>query len=417
MEDLEPDPGCLGDQAVDLSFPGDGVSADDVPGLLETTSDLTAYLPDAFNPDLGDTAAESFQGDSVAGGDAHSHPDTALDPAEYLLDTFNPNLGDPCTQSYPTFISQLATATLSSRVEPLPLRLLQFLQQAPDSILEEPSRDDKFAIELFLASSNASEATYKETRRAILRRHPSDEVLMHHLVEKLVSDLSGVDPIVRDACINTYIAFTGPFFELTQCPYCNEPRYRPGSNKVPNSKFSTFPLGTQLQALWRSPKYARHMNYRKQYTDRVTCELRDNGGRRVSPYSDFFDGDDYMTAVHKGEVAADDTVVMLSLDGAQLYRNKASDCWMYIWIVMNLPPDMRYKKCHVIPGACSGRVYWHWTDSWMQELSSPVPGSRSTWIVFFSRACTILRLFVTMACVFGMHPSVVPSPLVLSFLL
>ena len=41
---------------------------------------------------------------------------------------------------------------------------------------------------------------------------------------------------------------------------------------------------------------------------------------------------------------------MVSLDGAQLYEDKESDCWLYIWIVINLPPDKRYRKTHVLPG-------------------------------------------------------------------
>lgn len=38
------------------------------------------------------------------------------------------------------------------------------------------------------------------------------------------------------------------------------------------------------------------------------------------------------------------------MDGAQLYAHKASDCWIYIWVIMDLSPDERYKKRHVIPG-------------------------------------------------------------------
>lgn len=43
-------------------------------------------------------------------------------------------------------------------------------------------------------------------------------------------------------------------------------------------------------------------------------------------------------------------VLVLSIDGAQLYRNKASDCWIYIWIILDHAPDVRYKKRHVLPG-------------------------------------------------------------------
>ena len=41
---------------------------------------------------------------------------------------------------------------------------------------------------------------------------------------------------------------------------------------------------------------------------------------------------------------------MLSIDGAQLYTCKASDCWIYLWVIMDLSPNERYKKQHVLPG-------------------------------------------------------------------
>ena len=41
---------------------------------------------------------------------------------------------------------------------------------------------------------------------------------------------------------------------------------------------------------------------------------------------------------------------MMSLDGAQLYQSKQSDCWIYIWVLLDLSPDLRYKKRHVFPG-------------------------------------------------------------------
>ena len=42
-------------------------------------------------------------------------------------------------------------------------------------------------------------------------------------------------------------------------------------------------------------------------------------------------------------------VVMFLMDGAQLYRNKQSDCWIGIWIIFNYSPDFRYKKDIVMP--------------------------------------------------------------------
>jgi len=41
---------------------------------------------------------------------------------------------------------------------------------------------------------------------------------------------------------------------------------------------------------------------------------------------------------------------MLSLNGAQLYEHKASDCWIYIWVIFDHAPHLQYKKKHVLPG-------------------------------------------------------------------
>ena len=34
-------------------------------------------------------------------------------------------------------------------------------------------------------------------------------------------------------------------------------------------------------------------------------------------------------------ITGDDTIISLSLDGAQLYQNKTSDTWISIWILDN----------------------------------------------------------------------------------
>jgi len=36
---------------------------------------------------------------------------------------------------------------------------------------------------------------------------------------------------------------------------------------------------------------------------------------------------------------------------AHSYESKDSDCWIYIWIILNLSPKYCYKKKHVLPGA------------------------------------------------------------------
>ncbi|KAL0568733.1 hypothetical protein V5O48_013253, partial [Marasmius crinis-equi] len=55
-------------------------------------------------------------------------------------------------------------------------------------------------------------------------------------------------------------------------------------------------------------------------------------------------------ACDAGQINNEDMVLVLSIDGAQLYRNKASDCWIYIWVIYDYAPEHRYKKKHVLPG-------------------------------------------------------------------
>ena len=66
-------------------------------------------------------------------------------------------------------------------------------------------------------------------------------------------------------------------------------------------------------------------------------------------YSDFFDGSQYLESVNEGLIEEDDIVLMLSLDGVQLFMSKQSDCWICIWVVFNHSPDVRYKKSSVLP--------------------------------------------------------------------
>ena len=59
---------------------------------------------------------------------------------------------------------------------------------------------------------------------------------------------------------------------------------------------------------------------------------------------------DYLAPSLERNITGDDTVVSLSLDGAQLYQNKKSDTWISIWILNNFSPNQHYQKQQVLPG-------------------------------------------------------------------
>ena len=55
-------------------------------------------------------------------------------------------------------------------------------------------------------------------------------------------------------------------------------------------------------------------------------------------------GWDYLGASLDGDIKVS------LIDGAQLYEDKESDCWITIWLVLNLSPSKWYHKTHVLPG-------------------------------------------------------------------
>ncbi|PBK81067.1 hypothetical protein ARMGADRAFT_948809, partial [Armillaria gallica] len=51
-------------------------------------------------------------------------------------------------------------------------------------------------------------------------------------------------------------------------------------------------------------------------------------GEKISAYQDFFNGTDYLEAILDHKIKSGDAVLILLIDGAQLYRNKISDTWI-----------------------------------------------------------------------------------------
>ena len=91
------------------------------------------------------------------------------------------------------------------------------------------------------------------------------------------------------------------------------------------------------------------MLYRWQKTQELRREREASGGI-PEVYDNVLSGDAYLSAVEDGAIGQYDTVLMFSIDGAQLYQNKKSDCWIYIWIILDLGPDQCYKIRNIIPG-------------------------------------------------------------------
>ena len=252
------------------------------------------------------------------------------------------------------FVQTLRTASLDNPIGGLSEealdRLRNPLRGQPGNLIDE---DTRLAIDLYLG--NPSEATYNINRAAILRRFSSISVPSYYRTRRLVADITGIESIVTHMCINSCLAYTGPFNQLDVCPTCSEPRYdqfrlavSSGKVKIPRQEFHTIPIGPQIQALYRNPESARRGHYLREERAKILDELTRRGSLEM--YSDILHGSDIIDAFQDGRIGEDDVVLMFSIDGAQLYAKKASACWIYIWVLFNLSPKLRYKKKHVFIG-------------------------------------------------------------------
>ncbi|KAJ7083268.1 hypothetical protein C8R43DRAFT_834445, partial [Mycena crocata] len=116
-------------------------------------------------------------------------------------------------------------------------------------------KDFRLSLDILLADSNASEATYENSRAAFQRDSPHVKMLSHHQIRKQVENLTGVVPITHDMCIRSCITYTAHFNKLEACFKCGEPCYDPvklessgGQTKVARRQFDTIPIGPVLQA-------------------------------------------------------------------------------------------------------------------------------------------------------------------------
>ncbi|KIJ59683.1 hypothetical protein HYDPIDRAFT_32907 [Hydnomerulius pinastri MD-312] len=254
------------------------------------------------------------------------------------------------------YIMDIRNASLEDSVSRLDDDAIYRIRNPPQGpvVINKPSI--RHSISTYLALEHASQQAYEKIGRSEEINYPQrDKMLSIRNVEHIIAQYTGVEKIEHDMCPNTCLAYTGPFAHHEACSTCGLSRWdeakRTASNgrvKVAARKFITIPIGPQIQARMRSPESAREMRYLYERTLQVVEEMRRTG--KISELDDVVMGWDYLGAFLNGDIKKNDTVLTVSLDGAQLYGSKESDCWIYIWIIINLSPDKRYKKVHVCPG-------------------------------------------------------------------
>jgi hypothetical protein len=139
--------------------------------------------------------------------------------------------------------------------------------------IDTTEKNLRHAIDLFVSATHASEESYEMAHRANQCHHPEDSLPSHHQIKCIVSEITGIHPILHHMCPKSCVAFTGPYSEMETCPKCGEARYKEEARlldpehglqqrqkvRVPRAKYYTMLLGPQLQAQRRSLEGARNM--------------------------------------------------------------------------------------------------------------------------------------------------------------
>ena len=326
--------------------------SDDTPLPPSPARDIPKQMHDDFPPspvrDIPEQTHDDFPpSPALTDYDAPTYPliDLDLEELAQLSSTFAKHARSMA------LIQSIRNASLDDGIG-LTGASLERLRNPPKEVLDINNPYEKLAIEIFVALEHSSEATYDKIRTSIHAHVPGSQLPSFYQVKQLLADATGITSIVNHMCMNSCTAFVGPYADLDACPECGEARLdvRARGNTRPRAVFHTIPIGPQLQALWRHPETAEKMRYHQYKTEQILEELRINDGL-VNAYDDIFCGSAYVRAFCDGAIQPDDTLLMISIDGAQLFESKESDCWIYIWIIFELSPDHRYKKKHVLPGA------------------------------------------------------------------
>ncbi|KAJ3001526.1 hypothetical protein NUW54_g6368 [Trametes sanguinea] len=270
-------------------------------------------------------------------------------PQEMDLPDVNVTLDDMKTAL--EFIRLLQQATLdNSGLQP---ELVEQIRGPRCSAFAIEDPDVLLSIKLYLATANASEDTYSEIRDAIMARFPDVIILSLYKVKKAIEELTGVVGQRNDMCINSCLGYTGPYATLERCPKCGEDRYCPvklrAGKKVARQSFTSMLPSTQIQAFFGSESVAPEMAWFFE-TSLRTISSTPAGATSLKEFYDIASSSELLHRVADGSIQKHDVVLMFSIDGAQLYQNKSSDCWMSLWLLGNIRPDKRYKKQFMLPG-------------------------------------------------------------------
>jgi hypothetical protein len=233
----------------------------------------------------------------------------------------------------------------------------------------------------FKVSTDISGISYSKLRRAFPDR--LGDLPTSAKLRTRIGVVAGLRGTAIDCCVNSCIAYTGPYADEERCPHCPEPRYKldphhPG-RRLARRSFQYIPIIPRLIALYRNPTMARKMRHRSR--------------REVAADSiaDIFDGDFYRqlcgrrvtvgaeTLKHRYFSKPTDVALGLSTDGFGPFKSRKHTCWPLIIFNYNLPPSIRTQLEHimcigVIPGPNAPKELTTYLEPLIDELEDLARG-------------------------------------------
>ena len=100
----------------------------------------------------------------------------------------------------------------------------------PDWDLPNLDLRTKLSFKMYNVLAGGSQQMYNGVRDAFAHHEPPTVLDSYYIVETKLKSITGIHKIMTDMCLNTCLAYTGPFSKLESCPICQTPRY----NKVPS---------------------------------------------------------------------------------------------------------------------------------------------------------------------------------------
>jgi hypothetical protein len=156
----------------------------------------------------------------------------------------------------------------------------------------------------------------------------------------------GFDYVTIDACPCDETLYYGPRNgHLQSCPNekCGMSRYRTDvkSSKVPRKKMHYFPIAPRLQALFRSQKYSKLMQWAGNHRS-------DDGWLRYPQDGTAWKRLEYLCPFLKDNFQ--NVVFGLATDGFNPFGNNSAShsTWPVILVIYNLPPEIAIRSQHLL---------------------------------------------------------------------